>query len=222
MRLASILVFLICLTHPAVSQTFSPLPGPVQQQAVAFDLATECFIFFENPDGDTLRLRWKKIEVSHPENWTLDLCDFGLCYVGIPPSGLMNPATGDEQPYLKLIVQPGQTPGAAWLWFRVWADGDPANFADVFFDLYTPGTTSAPEAPAQGHIRVFPNPTSGPVLLENPQAHPASVQWFDVSGRLLWQHNLPAHAQQPVDLSAMPRGMYVLKSGAQVQRVVRQ
>lgn len=221
MRTSVCFLLLLFGVRPAAAQTFFPLPEPVLAQEVAFDLATECYLFFENPSGDSLQLRWKRIDVSHPETWILDLCDFGLCYVGIPASGLMNPAAGTEQPYLKLIVQPGQTPGAAWLWFRVWADGDPTNYADVFFDLHTPGTTSAPEASERPRVRVFPNPTTGPLFLENPAQHAAPAQLLDAAGRMRWSGNLAPQAPQMLDLALWPAGVYFLKTPTGSQRVVR-
>jgi len=222
MRTSAFFLLFIFGVRPATAQTFFPLPEPVLTQEVAFDLATECYLFFENPSGDTLQLRWKKIDVSHPETWILDLCDFGLCYVGIPASGLMNPAAGTEQPYLKLIVQPDQTPGTAWLWFRVWAHGDPTNYADVFFDLHTPGTSSTPPTSARPRVRVFPNPTTGLLFLENPERHATPAQLLDATGRTLWSGDLAPQAQQTLDLAPWPAGVYLLKTTTGLQRVVRQ
>lgn len=221
MRVSNLIFLLLFLAQTAPGQTFFPVPAPLLQQEVALNLATECTIFFEKTGDDTLQLRWKKIEVSHPETWILDLCDFGLCYVGIPPGGLMNPAVGAEQPYLKLIVQPGETPGAAWLWFRVWEDGNPANAADVFFSLQTPGVTHAPE-PSRLRVRVFPNPTAGWLFLENPGAQPVPATLFDAAGRTVWSGPVFPGEQQALDLSAQPAGFYFLKlkdESVVVQRV---
>ncbi len=99
------------------AQTFQPLSGPLLVREVAFEQATECTIFFENLSGSPLQLRWRSGEVSMPDGWDIDLCDYGLCYVGIPASGVMNPISGSTQAYLKLIVQPDTVAGAGWLWF---------------------------------------------------------------------------------------------------------
>ncbi|MBK9335986.1 MAG: T9SS type A sorting domain-containing protein [Lewinellaceae bacterium] len=220
MRIISFL-FLLSLPAETVSgQTFSPVPGPLLEQEIALELANECTIFFENPGGDTLRLRWKAIEVSHPETWVLDLCDFGLCYIGIPPAGLMNPAAGAERPYLKLIVQPGATPGAAWLGFRVWEDGNPANFSDVFFSLHTSGITSAPE-PERLRVRVFPNPTAGLLFLENPAEHALSARMLDAAGREIWRGDVAPQERRPLNLSAWPAGFYFLNINGETLRVQR-
>ncbi|MEQ1744826.1 MAG: T9SS type A sorting domain-containing protein [Saprospiraceae bacterium] len=222
MRYFHLAFSLFLLTHAAPAQTFSPNPGPLLEKAVALELATECYIFFENPGGDSLRLRWKTIAKSHPAEWTLDLCDFGLCYVGIPASGLMNFATGTERPYLKLIAQPGTVPGSAWVGFRVWEDGNPANTVEVFFSLYTPGFTSAPEADGPAEVLVYPNPTTGLFFWKNTSARPAFARLADATGRILWAGTTAAGGKQQLDLSAWPAGSYFLQteSGtAVVQRV---
>lgn len=204
----------------ASAQTFDPVPGALLQKEVAMELANECYIFFDNPGGDSLRLRWKRMENSSPADWIMDLCDFGLCYVGIPAGGLMNPATGNEQAYLKLIVQPGLTPGAAWLWFRVWEDGNPANFADVFFDLHTPGVTSSPEVFAK-NIRVFPNPASGMLFLEHAEERSMPVWLTDATGRPVWTGEVAPGERRSIDLSPWPAGLYFLKTDRGTRLVQR-
>ncbi|MFN0015110.1 MAG: T9SS type A sorting domain-containing protein [Saprospiraceae bacterium] len=222
MRYFQLVFSLFLVTHAVMAQTFSPVPGPLLEKAVALEMATECYIFFENPGGDSLRLRWKTIAKSHPTEWTLDLCDFGLCYVGIPASGLMNFATGAERPYLKLIAQPGSVPGSAWVGFRVWEDGNPTNTVEVFFSLYTPGFTSAPEISTPAPLRVYPNPTTNLFFWENTLDRPVFARLTDATGRTLWAGAAAANGNQPFDLTAWPPGFYFLQteSGtALVQRV---
>lgn len=216
------LLFLLLATPTLSAQTFFPVPGPLLEQEVALEQATECYIFFDNPGGDTLRLRWKTVEESCPGEWTVDLCDFGLCYVGIPASGLMNPAVGTEQPYLKLIVQPGTTAGTGWVGFRVWEDGNPTNHADVFFSLHTPGVTSAPEVGPAG-VRVFPNPTSGVFFVENTGNRVLPAQLADPVGSLIWSGQVAPGDRQTFDLTAWPVGSYFLKTadGTRVVQRVR-
>ncbi len=209
-RILPLLLF-CCLAFPALSQTFSPDPGAVLQRETALEQATECYIFFNNPSGDSLQLRWKKIETSVPAGWAIDLCDYGLCYTGIPASGLMNTAADTARPYLKLIVQPGTTPGAAWLWFRVWQNGNPANTQDVFFDLHTPGTSAVQEAPLP-EISIFPNPAPGAVWLRHNGARALPAALRDVSGKILWQGALPAGENLRLELAAWPAGAYFLQT----------
>lgn len=196
----------------ASAQTFFATPGPLKTQELAPEQANEVYIFFENSTADTLRLRWKKVEASYPAAWNVDLCDFGTCYVGIPAGGLMNPASAQQQPYLKLIVQPGTAPGAAWLWFRVWEDGNPTNYEDVFFNLNTSGTTAVPELQS-GDLRAFPNPSRGGLLvLENNSGQPTDAALSDVSGQIRWTGVLPPGKTNIPASSTWIPGLYILKT----------
>ena len=93
-----------------------------------------------------------------PDGWDIDLCDYGLCYVGIPAGGTMNPVSGSTQAYLKLIVQPDTIAGAGWLWFQVYEVGNNSNFVDVYFSLHTPGTSGTASPGQSAGLRIFPNP----------------------------------------------------------------
>ena len=220
MRALWLSTLLFFLARSVFTQTFFPSPDPVLEQEVQPEQANECYIFFENASGDTLQLRWKAIETNFPEQWDIDLCDFGACYVGIPATGLMNPAVGAEQPYLKLIVQPGNTPGVAWLWFRVAEAGEPNHFADVFFSLHTPGVTAAGEAPLP-LVRLFPNPASGPVWLKNLQDLTVQVRLLSVGGQYFWSGTLLPLQQHALDLSAWPAGTYYMLAAGKTYPVIR-
>lgn len=211
MRLFWALVSLSLLVKTASGQTFFPTPAPLLEQELMPQLANECYILFENPAGDTLRLKWRKVEANFPAGWTIDLCDYGACYTGIPAQGRMNAVYDSLQPYLKLIVQPGATAGSGWLWFRVFEETDPDNFADVYFSLYTPGVTAATE-PAQTGLRVYPNPATDNLFLENPTDQPLQIRIYDVAGRLKWNGFLPSRVRATLPLTDWPSGPYLLQT----------
>lgn len=204
----------------ATGQTFFPVPDPVLEKELVPEQANECYLFLENPGGDTLQLRWKRMETSFPAEWDIDLCDLGACYVGIPAGALMAPASDTIRPYLKLIVQPGNTAGSGWLWFRVWEDGNPGNAQDVFFSVYTTGTTNTREVRTKP-VRLFPNPGTGPVFLENTRQETTPVQLRDASGRLLWSGELLPLETRSIDLSNYPAGPYFLQTNYTTQTILR-
>lgn len=210
-RTFRIILFFLLAIKTAGGQTFQPLPSGLLQQEVLPEQANECFIFFENLGGDSLQLRWKQLEAHFPPAWIVDLCDFGHCYAGIPANGLMNKAGLADQPYLKLIVQPGAIPGDAWFWFRVWVDGEPANFADVFFSLQTPGVTAATEPPAST-LHFFPNPVSDLLFLENRNNMPVPARIFDASGIPKWEGSLPPLQQTELAVGDWPPGWYIIQT----------
>ena len=132
MRRLTLSATLLLWINLVLGQTFMADPEAVLTKELQFNLANECYIYFTNPSGDTLHLRWRMIESNLPDSWVADLCDYGTCYSGIPSNGLMSPVYDTIQPYLKLIVQPGENAGACWIWFRAYENGNQTNYADVF------------------------------------------------------------------------------------------
>ena len=202
---------------PLSAQTFFPQPGALLRSEVAFEQANECYIHFKNPSGDTLQLRWRLLERSLPDGWDADLCDYGLCYEGIPPNGTMNPVYDTIRPYLKLIVQPGATAGSGWVWFRAYELGNSSNFQDVYFSLYTPGTVSLPNLEQNENFRMFPNPAQDFVFVSNPLSRPLHVIFFNLQGQEVEQVDIAPQAQTAVSVAHWAKGAYWVKNGASTQ-----
>lgn len=219
MPVRCLLFLCICLANTLFAQTFNATPGPLLEKEVEFDQANECYIHFNNPGGDSLRLHWRVLESSIPAGWDADICDYGFCYFGIPSNGLMSPVADTIQPYLKLIVQPGAVPGAAWLWFRVYEEGNPENFNDVFFSLFTPGT-SATHTADEPVLKVYPNPASDFLFLENKQSAAVTARLTNSNGQVLRQENIPEFSKKQISLSDLPPGPYFLQNGNKTQTIL--
>ncbi len=215
--------FTFCLLAfcTSLAQTFQPLPAPLLVREVAFEQATECTIFFDNPSGVPLQLRWRSGEVSMPDGWDIDLCDYGLCYVGIPAGGTMNPISGSTQAYLKLIVQPDTVAGAGWLWFQVYELGNDSNFVDVYFSLHTPGTTGTASPGQSAGLHVFPNPASDVLFLENIfDTKNTTARILSVAGAVMWEGEIPDGHTAQASTSDWPRGIYFVQVGGATKKVV--
>jgi hypothetical protein len=203
----------------AEAQSFFPVGAATFEQELAWNEANECYLYFQNPSGDSLRLRWRRLELSLPEGWVADFCDYGLCYTGVPANGTMNMVYDTIQPYLKMIVQPGSLPGSAWAWFRVFELEDDSNFQDVFFSLRTPGTVSA-QTPSEMPLRVFPNPAKTFLTLENEHFSAAWTQVFNLAGQLVWAAELAPGTRQQIQVEDWPNGLYFLRTPHANQRIV--
>lgn len=155
-----------------------------------------------------------------PEDWIVDLCDYGSCYIGIPPNAVMNIVYDTTRPYLKLIVQPGIRAGAAWLWFRVFELNNESNFQDVYFSLYTPGTTAIMDSPVQNSVHIYPNPTNEALFIEHRQPFEAPARLFDTRGSVLWEGVLPANGTSRLSTSTFPNGLYYLQVGGRQYKIV--
>lgn len=214
-----ILIFLLVAAQPIAAQTFFPNPDPLLEQEISLQLANECTVFFDNPSGDTLQLRWRKLEINIPPDWDIDLCDYGHCYGGIPNNATMNPVFDTLQAYLKLIVQPGDTPGAAWLWFRVYELSNTDNYQDVYFSLHTPGVTGTTEAANTGW-RFFPNPAADWLYLENSDAGDLPVSIYNSQGVLMATAEILRGARVSLPVRDWPAGVYWLRAAAEMKKVL--
>ena len=221
MKFFALAFALLCWGNTLSGQTFFPVPGPVLEKELAYGQANECYIFFDNPSGDTLQLRWRIFSESKPAEWTIDLCDYGLCYTGIPPNGTMNPVYDTIQPYLKLIVQPDSTPGSAWLWFRVFEKDNPDNFMEVYFSLFTPGTTATRE-PEKLNFDVFPNPASDLLVVENKSSQTEWATLMNTTGIKIWERPVAPGEQNTIDVRPHPGGTYFLINARQIQQILIQ
>ena len=220
MKITAFIAFLLA-GQALFAQTFTAWPSTVLDREVAFNEANECYIYFDHPAVDTLHLKWRQLAVMLPEGWTADLCDYGLCYTGIPANGVMNPAYDTVRPYLKLIVQPGTTAGSAWLWFRAIETAHDSNFLDVYFNLHTPGTVGVQEADKNA-VRVFPNPAINTLFVQNNAARELPCLFSDLSGKAIWQGALASKATQTIDLTPYPAGLYFLKMPGKTEKIVIQ
>lgn len=214
-----VLVFSILSSFSLAAQTFSASPAPVLEKEIQFDQANECKIYFHNPSGDSLHLHWRQITNNLPANWTADLCDYGTCYNGIPGNALMNVVYDTIEAYLKLIVRPEQNDGACWIGFRVYEEGNPGNFVDVFFSLHTPGTVAATE-PQHSPIEAFPNPVAETLSLRqlSPDAGPVFI--FNALGKPFWHSDSPSEQPAEIDVKNWPAGWYTLRCGGQSKMIL--
>ena len=209
----------LCWVSHLTAQTFHAVPGPLLQQEIQFNQANECYIHFDNPGGDSLQLHWRLLDSNLPAEWHADLCDYGLCYNGIPSNGLMNVVYDTIQPYLKLIVQPDSVPGATWIWFRAYEEGNEDNYVDVFYSLHTPGTLTT-QTQDDAILRIYPNPATDVLLLENSQANPGQAQIVNANGQMMWQGLVPAAAQARIGVGEWPNGIYFLQQGNRIQKIL--
>lgn len=217
-----LLLLLLLTVNTAFTQSFLPVSGPVLEQQLAFNQANECYLFFDNLSGDTLQLRWRNLSPNFPEDWVVDLCDYGLCYAGIPPNGTMAPVYDTIQPYLKLIVQPGAVAGSGWLWFRVFEKDHEDNYVDVFFSLFTQGTTGIIE-PGAADLEVYPNPASDLLFIDNKSDRNREFRLLDAAGHEWSNQSILPGGHSIIEVGLFPVGTYFLQSyRAPTQKIILQ
>lgn len=202
------------------AQIFYPTPSAYISGEVFANQANEVYVYFQNNlPSDSLALRWRRLEANIPSGWHVDICDYGTCYIGIPANGTMYPAPPGENPYLKLIVQPGSTTGAAWFYFRALDVTDPLNYADVYFSLFSPGVTHTGEPDSLEPIIIFPNPADHQLSIAGIPAF-NNIRIFDVSGKMHWLGNSGINGLISLPTENWPTGAYWLQAGGITRQIL--
>ena len=74
----------------------------------------------------------------------------------------------------------------------------------------------------QEHIKIYPNPTSGKLRIENGELMIENVELFDVYGKSILRHCERSEAIQKIDISHLANGMYYLKIGKKIVKVIKE
>lgn len=73
------------------------------------------------------------------------------------------------------------------------------------------------ELVAENELKLYPNPTTGIVYLENLEAG-ANISVYDIRGQLVYKTKY-SQLNQMLDLTNLPNGFYFVRSGAHVQKI---
>jgi hypothetical protein len=190
---------------------FEAQPGSHVQAEVFANLANEVWIYFQNTSPDSLRLLWRRIEVSKPAEWDIDLCDYGACVGGVPASGLMLPIGQYDSAYLKLIVQPKDVLGQAELRFRVADNSNQSLYRDCTFTLRSPGVSSTELNSLQPEFKIFPNPVTDQLNVQL-SGEVGQLDLLDSQGSVLETRFIDQTLNQDVlDMRLRQIGLYYLR-----------
>lgn len=90
--------------------------------------------------------------------------------------------------------------GSGGQWQYWWAEGG---------ILYKSTLSSTPISHF-GKIRVFPNPASSELWIQNNENHQLSVELWSITGQLVLS-KVNVSPNEPVDISSLPKGLYIIK-----------
>ncbi len=92
---------------------------------------------------------------------------------------------------------------------------------DVYFSLHTPGTSGTLTPSRADALRVFPNPASDVVFLENIfDRKNTRARILNLSGAVVWEGDIAAGQTAQVSTGDWPRGIYFVEVGRVAKKVV--
>ena len=100
------------------------------------------------------------------------------------------------------------------------------SYWNMLDDIYNNGnsTTGLNVDVAERNISVFPNPSHGQFMLdiENPSGGDLNISITSVHGKLIMEKGLKSvySYSEKIDLSGFPGGLYLLKAGGQVRKIM--
>jgi hypothetical protein len=94
------------------------------------------------------------------------------------------------------------------------------NLTNRTLHVYTNPNIGLKEYSQPIGFRVYPNPASGFVIIENQQKGAKDFALYDIQGRSLMQFSLPEGSSRKVELGNLPNGIYLLQSGIEGVKIM--
>ena len=194
----------------SIGQNFTVTPTNHLIENAALEIYSTYQIDMLKDEGvESLQLIWKLLEITYPEDWTVNLCDFGTCYATIPNNGVMDLITGEDFGYLKLDINPHLTHGTGIARFVVYEVDHFEDAEEVIFEI-TAGTVSNVELTSYKY-KVFPNPAQSELFIENPELNLENVNLFSPLGKLIFSNIISNEPTIPINLNGLNPGIYHLQ-----------
>ena len=73
-----------------------------------------------------------------------------------------------------------------------------------------------------GELKIYPNPTTGELRIENGELKIENVEIYDIYGKKISSHHLIPTSSHHFDVSQLPAGIYFLKMGNKTAKFVKQ
>jgi len=106
-----------------------------------------------------------------------------------------------------------------------WENVSNKGYEDAIIVKYTIGGVGIPELPQESNIKVYPNPSTGELSIENYELRIKNIEILDVSGRKLLSHISQLTPQISINISHLQAGIYFVKiiteQGEIVKKVVK-
>ncbi len=191
------------------AQSFVFSPTDNYEANIELNSYTNHLVYIENLTGEELSLGWERISVDMPEDWTITLCDYGGCHVGIPENGLMYPIFDTISAFLKLSINPNDLIATGTVTFKVYDTKHPEQFDFVTFTIHSVNVTGVQTVALESSFSVFPNPVSDKITISNYGFENATVSLVDILGKVVRQSEL-TNEQEVYNVSELEKGLYVI------------
>ena len=119
---------------------------------------------------------------------------------------------GIENKYDYQAIDPTPPQGLILYRLRIESTGEATVFSNIQ-KIYVPGKS--------GSISIYPNPASSELIIGGDLSHLKEIQLFDIAGRMVMKQSIAgSQGNRIIDLPKLSPGVYMLRMGMQMERVV--
>lgn len=201
-----ILFFMGIITPILQAQTFGIVPDSILVVYPPTNEYSYHSITLPNLTEDTLTMQWRLAEDSMQDGWEYFLCDLGECYSEMPQNEIMEPATGEEVPYLEITIHPNDILGEGKLIFYVNDINQPEIKQKLEF-IFIVGSSSVNDN-AVSDLQIYPNPAASFLNIEYNQGDLERLNVYNLNGTKYFEYQSP---ENQIDISYWLEGTYILQ-----------
>lgn len=211
-----------CLSVYSQNTRFKSDENPCK---VTFDVDTTqpgdhlCHNMVRNTSAGTLKLLWKREDISVPPMWEPTVCDNVQCYstfVKMPPAEYYNEVKKGGSMLTDMHVYDAGVPGSAYVKLTVFElDDTTSNITiDYLFNKESVGTKNLKSV----NLRMYPNPASSAVTIDYNNGI-SRIEIFSVLGNKLL--NYRTEPSKTYDISMLEDGMYFIRFITTEEKILR-
>lgn len=208
------LSFLLFFAVQVSAQDFNYSPS----QVIDTELTTDTYAY-PNMDimtdtAQDIQYEWELISNDIPTGWSYSLCDYNLCYAGIPATGTMAAITEAEAGngtigYFKLTLSPWQIAGTAQVQIYVYDINDYNKGDTVTFNFTHVSSVGINESEI-ADLTIYPNPATDAVTIGNISPDVSQIQVINLVGEVVQNIGLTGKSTEILNVSDYPAGIYFI------------
>lgn len=202
-------VILILGLSVSKAQHFTFFPDRIHEESVSAFEYSHHTIYMENLTGGELILGWERLSMDVPSAWQTDLCDYVSCYMGIPESGTMSAVSDTTKGYLRISLNPNDTPGTGTVVFKVFDNKHPEVADTCTFILHAAATTGINLADSPNTLSIHPNPAVDEITVHS-NSQTETIKIYDLQGRLMKEQRTAGQQSTKISLRNLQRGVYLV------------
>lgn len=200
----------IIFTLQIEAQSFTFEPGETVTETVQLESYKNIQVDILHPDVDDINFGWVTVENNMLEKWEYSSCDNGGCYSLLPDSAWIGPLADSVPGYIRLTVNPRDKAGTSMVKIYVYDIKHPDEGKFVTFEITASDITAINE-PEASLIRIYPNPATNFLNIENSATNASFLELTDLTGKTVYRDFINANQSKSISLSPYPRGIYFIR-----------